>query len=99
MEAGFCSCDYDDYEPPEFLLARDIKARKQHQCCECGEPIQPGDTYEKVTGKWNGEIGCYKTCLPCSRIRLDFCAPLGRLRETLWEGLQVDYLGEWDDEE
>ena len=99
MEAGFCSCSYDDYESPEFFSLRMVKARKQHQCCECGEPTQPGDTYEHITGKWCGEIGRYRTCLTCSRIRSDYCAGLTKLRETIWEGLGVDYMGEWDDDD
>ena len=98
MEAGFCYCDYD-YESPEFFRVRDVRAHKVHQCCECSEPIKPGDTYEYIIGKWDGELSEYRTCLTCSRIRTDFCAAFTTLRHTLWEGLGVDYLGEWDDDD
>lgn len=98
MEASFCSCDYD-YDPPEFFIFREKKARKVHRCCECGAEIQIGEQYERIAGKWDGEISVFKTCLTCSRIRVDYCAPFTMLRVTLFEGLGCDYLGEWGKEE
>lgn len=98
MEVGMCSCDYDG-EAPEFYRIDIVKARKEHRCCECSDMIKPGDVYERISGKWDGEVYTCKTCVVCSRIRLDFCAPLTMLRETIWEAMQVDYVGEWEEED
>jgi hypothetical protein len=94
MEAGFCSCEWDG-EPSEWFELRIRKARKEWKCCECGAPIHIGERYEYIVGKWEGRVDDYQTCLTCSQIRNDYCAPLTMLRETIWEGLGVDYLGEW----
>ena len=97
MEASFCSCDYDG-DVPEFFARRVKKARKEHRCCECGATIQVGEQYEYIAGKWDGEISSFKTCLTCSRIRSDYCAPYTGLREILYEMLGCDYLGEWEEQ-
>jgi hypothetical protein len=97
MEASFCSCDFDDY--PEFFDLKIRKARKEHRCCECSTTIRVGDQYEYVVGKWDGDINDFRTCLICSQIRNDYCAPYGMLREELWERLEIDYLGEWGKED
>lgn len=95
MEASVCSCN-DWGDPPEFYHATIRKARKTHHCCECGAEIAPGERYQHVSRMWDGFIDTFKTCLLCSRIRRDYCAPLGGLREVLWDLLEVDYLGEWE---
>lgn len=61
-----CSCDYD---PAEFYSASIRTARKSHKCEECGAPILPGDKYEAVVGKWDGNLDTFKTCEPCVDIR------------------------------
>lgn len=99
MEAGMCTCDY---EPFDWYSMKEVKARKEHQCCECSEPIVPGQTYENATGSYCGTICHYKSCLPCGRIRRDFCCAYEGLREMFWEVLGFDYVtGEsrFDDDE
>ena len=88
MEAGFCYCDY---EPFEFYKATEPLARKRWTCCECGEPIEPGERYERAATKYEGQFECYQTCMPCTNIRRTFCAPYRGLFETLWETLGTDY--------
>ena len=44
-------------------------ARTEHECCECGCTIQPGDTYEHVRGCWDGSWSTFKTCIPCADLR------------------------------
>lgn len=61
-----CFCDY---EPATFYDRQTPKARKLHQCEECGHAIQAGETYEKVTGKWDGSVGRFKTCSRCTALR------------------------------
>jgi hypothetical protein len=99
MEASLCYCDY---EPFEFYHREEPTARKTHCCCECSSEIQPGERYEKAVGKFDGIFESYKTCLPCSCIRRDYCAAYGALREVIWESLETDYItGEmaFDDDE
>lgn len=84
-----CFCDY---EQPEFYHSEMRKARKDHPCTECGRAIEPGETYEHVRGKWDGDVGTHKTCprrmalkawvqahVPC------FCWAHGYIREDALE--------------
>lgn len=88
-----CSCDVDEY--PEFYRAEYPTARKAHKCCECKGDILPGQTYLRETGKWDGGIERFKTCLPCQRIRAAYCPggySIGGLRKALLDCLGIDYL-------
>lgn len=60
-------------EQPELCGTLIVKAHKPQKCCECHDPINPGDRYEVVSGKWEGEWMSFKTCLPCKEIRETFC--------------------------
>jgi hypothetical protein len=60
-----CFCDYD---PPVFYNRTTPKARKPHQCYECGGAILKGETYESVTGKWD-YVDTFKTCERCVDLR------------------------------
>ncbi len=50
-------------------------ARKEHECCECGETIKIGDKYWYFVGCWNdgyhddydNYFGAYKTCSQCEK--------------------------------
>jgi len=61
-----CFCDY---EPPSFYVAEMRRARTKKRCEECGRAIAPGETYERVRGKWDGLIGSFHTCGDCVKIR------------------------------
>lgn len=61
-----CYCDYD---PPSFYNLSTPKARKRHQCDECGRHIQPGEQYESATGKWEGCVSTFRTCSRCVDLR------------------------------
>jgi hypothetical protein len=61
-----CGCDYDE---PEFCDTTWPKARKEHRCYECGYAIKRGEQYERVTGKWNGEMSTFATCERCADLR------------------------------
>lgn len=64
-----CFCDYD---PPSFYWQRSRKARKKHECDECGRNIVPGETYEVVTAKWpdySHRPDTFKTCSHCVEMR------------------------------
>ena len=88
------NCDYD---PPEFSDTAWPKARKIHICCECGYAIPKGEKYERVSGKWDGEMNVFKTCERCADLRDSLaeyncgCYLFGGLSEDYWEYLQELY--------
>lgn len=61
-----CYCDFD---PAELYNVTTRKARKQHRCEECRRVIEPGESYENVMGKWDGDINYFKTCSHCLDVR------------------------------
>ncbi len=60
-----CYCDYDQ---PSFYNSAIVTARKPHKCEECRNIIQPGDKYERATGKWD-YVDTFKTCSHCVDLR------------------------------
>ena len=96
MESIFscsCSCYDGDYDLPEFCRTEMPRARKEHFCCECDRTIRVGEKYERVSGKWDGALAEFKTCLGCSRLR-DVCCrpPFMMLREHIIESFDYDYV-------
>jgi len=89
-----CSMDTDNCGLTELYNSSFPKARKKHMCCECREVIKVGETYERVSGKWDGIFMEFKTCLACVRIREHYC-PNGfvfeSLKEQLMQCLGFDY--------
>jgi len=61
-------------ERPACSHKRDVRARKQHDCCECDVPIKPGDVHEVVSGIWDGRPDRYRTCLGCVALRAEVIA-------------------------
>lgn len=90
MESGPCDvCVLDcDGDGPSFCSEKVVKARKQHTCCECREKILPGQKYESCTGKWEGDMRTYKTCLLCVEIRNKFSCGNGWMFEGVWESIR-----------
>ena len=96
-------CDCDDYFP-EFQRTSIPKARKQHKCCECRQPIKVGELYFYSVAKWDGEIDTVKQCLACSELMektatfLNCCVCYGELKSTLIDNELISYdkkLGQW----
>lgn len=54
---------------PTLYSEREVRARKQHRCCECRVSIKPGDTYNRADGLWDGSFHVLKTCPPCAEAR------------------------------
>jgi hypothetical protein len=71
--ASACIFTTGDENLPEVVGTLLVKARKPQVCCECKDPILPGQRYEVVSGKWEGKWSSFKTCLPCKEIRETFC--------------------------
>lgn len=62
----------DDWESPEFYNYEYPKARKEHNCVECGRTIAKGQEYERYTSKFDGHLSTEKTCMDCMNIRNAF---------------------------
>jgi len=51
---------------PEIYKETTVEAAKSpHQCCECQATIQPGDSYIRISGLWEGTWCNFKMCVPC----------------------------------
>lgn len=90
-----CICACYDYDYPSNYKERNVKARKEHTCCECGETIKVGEVYQCATGIWSDEWRTYRTCMTCTHIRKDMCCNqfiFGTLRDDIVEFYGVDYV-------
>lgn len=83
--SDFYSCDM-----PRAYREITRKARKEHRCCECNLVIPAGDTYQYISGIWDGSPDSYKTCMNCVYVRNVFTslpendtAIIGGLREEI----------------
>ena len=87
-----CSCEIDDYGECDSITIHEgmRTAKKEHRCGECSEVISPGDKYEYVAGKCEGDFFTAKTCEPCVQIRnAFFCTWMyGRVMEAFEEYLR-----------
>lgn len=69
-----CNCSCYDGESAECYSERLVRARKLHKCCECGDEIAPGETYQRITGMREGDWFTFTTCVPCTRVRASLCS-------------------------
>jgi len=75
-----CSCDMG--ELPSFFQADYIKARKEHNCCECPFPIEKGERYFNARGKWD-DFAVFKRhtlCVTASEIDEHCTSAFGNVR-------------------
>jgi hypothetical protein len=54
--------DVDDY--CDIWRSRQVRARKHHRCCACGERIRPGDRYQHTRSLYDG---VWENCKHCAR--------------------------------
>ncbi len=87
MSACTFALDEYDGEFNDFSSSHLVKARKEHLCCECGRTIARGEQYENASGKTEGGLWRFHTCLTCGEIRDQF-APGGYAYTTLWEQIK-----------
>lgn len=59
-------------DQPQCYTYKVRKARKEHQCCECGTNIEKGKTYHYISGIWDSKAYSYKTCNECRELQ-DIC--------------------------
>ena len=62
-----------DGELPSCFTTTIRTARRNHRCCECYVPIEPGHQYQYVSGIWDGSPSSFKTCIPCVAARKETC--------------------------
>lgn len=88
FDSCICNEDYDTCA--EFSRTSLRTARNTYPCCECAENIQPGDRYEYVSGKWDGEFCIIRTCEVCSRIRRSLFSCMFAYRR-MWSDIHEHY--------
>lgn len=52
----------------DCTFTRPVRARKAHRCCECRVVIEPGTTYTRTSGIWDGRPYSHPYCPPCSEL-------------------------------
>lgn len=50
---------------PELYNDAQRKARKMHRCIECDSPIEKGEKYHDISGKWDGQFESVKIHNDC----------------------------------
>ena len=94
MSCADVCVDQDYNESNEFYHELIRRARKPHRCCECGETIARGQSYERATGKSDGTIWAVSTCLDCRDIRKAFVCGTWMFGG-LWESLREQLFEVW----
>ncbi len=87
-------------EQAKCFQTSERKARKEHKCCECYNPINKGDVYQYSSGVWD-EPQSFKQCLGCyeimkaadseSRVNCDNGVAFGCLRDWFFDGMSSDF--------
>lgn len=54
---------------PSVFSEKEVRARKDHVCCECGKTMQRGDQYIVSKGLWDGIWSTFKTCVWCVTLK------------------------------
>ena len=88
METGMCSCDL---ESCDIYNERKVKARREHRCAECREPIKTGQKYIYLKSLYDGVWTTTKRCIPCQSIAVDYCCSIAEGGE-VWACCR-EYLG------
>lgn len=88
------SCIWSEGEPFDVCSAKTVRARKEHRCCECGDPISVGDLHEHVRGLCDGAWGSWRTCARCLNVRTDYFGnwTFGLMREDFQAEHGFDYV-------
>lgn len=53
----------------DFASTKQVKARKAHKCEECWRTIEPGETYHRTAGSWEGDFFTCVACAHCAALR------------------------------
>lgn len=91
-------CGCEDGEPYEFYRHSTPKARKEHGCNECKRRIRPGQRYELIVGKFDGDFTVTRVCQRCQALSDAFAEvegchpPVGTLRDEIRECIYLNGL-------
>lgn len=86
-----CSCNASQwYETESSWAERDLRAAKEHKCCECGVIIKKGDQFTYHNIFYEDTIANYCMCLDCRSIVLHFFKD-GWIFKNVWDSLS-DYI-------
>ena len=86
-----CPLEGGDWDVmPAFSSTSTPRAKQEHICCECRDVIPKGAKYQRTSGKWDGSMDTYKTCLSCVEIR-DHFACNGFMYGQLWQDLRKNF--------
>lgn len=67
MNGYECYCEpFEADEAWSWSSVSMVKARKEHRCSECEEPIKVGELHEKFVGGASGEFFSFRTCTFCA---------------------------------
>lgn len=84
-DCGICLSGFDGSS--EFCHTEIRKARKPHKCSECNKEIPVGGRYEHATGKTEGDLWAYDTCMICAEIAEAFYCGGRWFGGMLWESM------------
>ena len=84
---GACDCEVVG---ADVLTKSWRKARKNHECCECGSSIDTGERYRLVKGMWDGKWNTFRQCETCVEI---WDKHHGKYHECMSFGMMWDFLG------
>jgi hypothetical protein len=87
--------DFDDGAAVEFYRRGTVTARKQHSCYECRRQIEPGERYERASGKCEGDFWTAGTCAECVEIRTALVCGNYVEHGALWEAIGESVFPEW----
>lgn len=87
--------DMDYGEGCDLYYAELRTARKEHQCGECHQLIQPGQRYEYVSTAHDGIFLHFKTCMICCAIRDDLADSF--IHGELWAAIRELYGLDYDE--
>jgi len=73
-----------------FASTKTGRARKRHICEECFRSIDPGETYHRTAGSWEGDFFTNIACTHCNVFRKHINAADGYYNECYYGGA-----GEW----
>lgn len=77
-------------ETADVFEVENRRARKEHKCCECDDPIAIGSLHEFIKMLYDNTWSTYRMCLLCSEIGNHFACG-GRILETLWSDLEDNF--------
>lgn len=90
-------------EYPELFESKQVTARKDHICCECGVTIQKSTKYQVLSGLWDGDFSTFKQCKRCAVIykaaqiveadKGGDGIELGNLREWFYKHMSINFKG------